>query len=650
MEGLLAKDVAQRYPSVDGTLGDLRALRNETLTTTVRTQPGPRKKLRPWAWAAALGAVAAIAAGGLYLSGTGRAPGAPAAGSFDRLTSQEGSESFPSLSPDGKYLLYVKEVNGNADVYLQRVGGGNPLNLTKDSPEDDTQAVFSPDGQQIAFRSEREGGGLFLMGATGESVRRLTDVGYNPAWSPDGREIAFATEGVEGPLVRKLASQLGIVDVAAGTRRLIARDDAVEPSWSPNGHRIAYWGIPKGSARRVIWTIPAIPADIAGAAQGPGEPVQVTGDSHVNWNPVWAPDGKGLYFVSDRSGSMNVWWVPIDEVTGRVLGEPQAVTTSSQSLGLLSVSHDGRQIVYATDDGKSNLERRSLDPSALRVSGEAFPVTQGSQAVRSAAVSPDGQWIAFDSSSPQEDLYVVRPDGTGLRQLTDDVAKDRIPRWLAGSAGAAGGTSGTGNDRIVFYSDRTGSRYGAWTIRADGSALQPLPHGTSDALYNPIGSPDGRWLVASLGFQSAALLDLQGGGKPLVELLPPSGGGREVFSATSWSPDGTRLAGTLAHLDGSEIPGVVLFSRATRSYERLTDSGTIPVWLHGGPSLLYLREGRIFLYDLDAREPRLLSQPPANSIYTSLAVSPDDRTLYTVRSTDEGDVWMVTLKGEGDSR
>jgi Tol biopolymer transport system component len=73
------------------------------------------------------------------------------------------------------------------------VGGGNPLNLTQDSPEDDTQPAFSPDGQQIAFRSDREGGGLFLMGATGESVRRLTDIGYNPTWSPDGTKLAFAS-------------------------------------------------------------------------------------------------------------------------------------------------------------------------------------------------------------------------------------------------------------------------------------------------------------------------------------------------------------------------------------------------------------------------------------------------------------------------
>ncbi|HEV8580455.1 MAG TPA: protein kinase [Thermoanaerobaculia bacterium] len=631
VEGLLAKDPADRYPTVEGPLGDLKAFRNETMTTTVRTPLArPREGgVRPWMWAAGLGVVAAVAAGALYLSSDGRnaGGGASLADSFTRLTDQEGSESFPSLSPDGRFLLYVKSANGNADIYLQRVGGGNPVNLTRDSPVDDTQPAFSPDGQQIVFRSEREGGGLYVMGATGESARRLTDSGYNPAWSPDGQEIAFATEGVAGALQRKLASQLWVVNAATGEKRLAGRNDAVQPSWSPHDQRIAYWGVPSGSARRVLWTVPA-----AG-----GEPVQAIGDEHINWNPVWSPDGRYLYFVSDRSGSMNVWRVAIDEASGRVLGEPEPITSSSQTIGLLSLARDGRRIAYATVEGKANLERRSFDPSTLEATAEASPVTQGSRAVRFAAVSPDGAWIAFDTLLPQEDLFVVRPDGSGLRQLTNDAAKDRLPRWWSDGS------------RILFYSDRGGS-YGAWTIRPDGSGLQLLPHGTRDALYSPIGSPDGRRLVASLGFHSSAVIDLTQPIGRRVRLLPRLAGGREVFAASSWSPDGTRLAGTLEQMDGSAVPGIVLFSFGSGTFERVTETGIVPVWLHDNRTLLFRQDGRIFVRDLRTREPRLLLAPPPNSVFTAVAVGPDDRTLYTVRETDEGDVWMITLKEEAVGR
>ena len=88
------------------------------------------------------------------------------------LTNQPGAELSPSLSPDGKTFVYAAESSDNWDVFAQRVGGKSARNLTADTREDDSQPAFSPDGERIAFRSERQGGGIFVMGADGESVRR----------------------------------------------------------------------------------------------------------------------------------------------------------------------------------------------------------------------------------------------------------------------------------------------------------------------------------------------------------------------------------------------------------------------------------------------------------------------------------------------
>ena len=411
----------------------------------------------------------------------------------------------------------------------------------------------------------------------------------------------------------------------SGVKHLLTKEDAVQPSWSPDGRRIAYWGLPRGSGRRVLWTIPA-----AG-----GAPVQALSDDHVNWNPLWSPDGQFLYFVSDRSGSMNLWRVPIDESTGRTRGEPQSITPSSQSLGLLSLSRDGRQIVYATDEEKKNLERRPLDPVSHRVTGEVTAVTQGSRVLRSASVSPDGKWVVFDISTPQEDLYLVRSDGTGeVRQLTADPAKDRVPQWLADGR------------HIVFYSNRGSSTYGLWTIRMDGSELQRLPYDFKDGLFNPLAAPDGQRLVATPRGLNAALIDPSLPPRERLQLLPAPAEGM-VFAPNSWSPDGVYLAGSLEQARGGpSTPGVVVYSFATRRYERLTDTGSIPVWLHDGRTLLYLLDGKVFECDLRSRGSRLVLAPPPNSMFTSLVVGPDDRQLYAVRATEEGDIWMLTLPGE----
>src|SRR5439155_7959483 len=136
---------------------------------------------------------------------------------FTQITSRKGLEQFPSLSPDGKWIVYNSEAAGNDDIYLQSVGGQTPINLTKDSPAGDWQPAFSPDGERIVFRSERDGGGLFVMGRTGEAVRRITDAGFNPAWSPDGSEVVYKTELVNFmPWSRGIRSSLWIVNVQNG--------------------------------------------------------------------------------------------------------------------------------------------------------------------------------------------------------------------------------------------------------------------------------------------------------------------------------------------------------------------------------------------------------------------------------------------------
>lgn len=354
---LLAPRTQDRYATAEAVLADLRVLLGTLSGTATRElAPVPRRARRLRAAAAlALGilGVAAAATVGYWLrwDGEGRSPELFA--TYSRITQQEGRELFPTLSPDGNFFAYARLSGGSSDVHLQRIGGGNPINLTPDTPWEDTQPTFSPDGEQIAFRSGRDGGGLFLMGATGESVRRLTDFGFNPAWSPDGRRIVFATEGISHPSARSSASRLWIVDVATGGLRRVVDEDAVQPSWSPDGSRIAYWGVPLRGGRPAISTVSA-----AG-----GEPVRATGGGALAWNPVWSGDGACLYFASDRSGSMNVWRLRIDQSSGRVRGEPQPVTTPSPWSAMLSPSRDGRRILYVSETGeRSDVWMLTRDP------------------------------------------------------------------------------------------------------------------------------------------------------------------------------------------------------------------------------------------------------------------------------------------------
>ncbi len=323
----LVKDPNHRYQTATDLRNELEELKTD-LDSGVAAAPAmlPKATTRSALMSGAIGAAAALGLAGIAAFVMGRKQPdsvpvrTPAQITVTQLTSRPGTELFPSLSPDGKWMVYCAGPSGNQDIFLQSISGQNAINLTRDSELDDDEASFSRDGEQIVFRSERQGGGIFVMGRTGESVRRVTDMGFNPSWSPDAREIVVSTEPVrDNPNGRGGVGELWTVSVTDGTRKRIYEGDAVQPAWSPHGARIAYWGLPRTGAQRDIYTIPA--------AGGPA--VKVTDDAAVDWNPVWSPDGRYLYFSSDRGGSLNLWRVPIDEPSGRVLGPAEAITTPS---------------------------------------------------------------------------------------------------------------------------------------------------------------------------------------------------------------------------------------------------------------------------------------------------------------------------------
>ncbi|MFL6203504.1 MAG: protein kinase domain-containing protein [Thermoanaerobaculia bacterium] len=607
VNGLLRKKLADRYPSAESVLADLRGISAGGGPPPTGQTPAelPRRRLPvPWV----LSVLLVLAAAGWWLRSREEPP--PALAAPVRLTREPGSERQPSLSPRGDVFVYVKQDGGDTDVFWERVGGDNPRNLTEEYPQDDSEPAISPDGARIVFRSEREGGGLFVMGATGESPRRLTHEGYSPSWSPDGSEIVYATQRADPG---RTESSLWRVSAAGGQPALVTRADAVQPTWSPEGRRIAYWGIAADSGERAIWTV----------RKDGSDPVRLLGSARNTANPVWS--NGHLYFIRDNGDSMSLWRVRVDEESGRAPGEPEPLWAPTESIAGLSLAGD--RLVYATDDRSANVEWIAFDPARGETAGAPAPVTQGAWAVRSADLSPDGEWIAFDTAAPQEDLFVVRADGSRRHQLLDDVAKDRLPRWSPDGAA------------LLFYSNRSG-KYEAWRIRPDGSGLEQLTR-LPVPVFNPLWSPDGRRLAFSRGFLGTAEIDL---GQPIGQRVPrplPLAGSGRTFSAASWSADGKWLAGY------ADIGGIFVYSLATRHLEKLADRGRHVAWLHGSPRLLYLDGESLFLLDTASRSSRRLLTPPPRSDFKWVSVSRDDRRLLLVRHEDEGDVWMMTPELQG---
>ena len=630
----MEKDREMRYQHAADLRADLKRLKREegsskglaAISATPARPPrtGSRSNVI-WIVAALAGIAVGLLAGFLRRPSTPNYPEFLQSATFTALTPDAGQKDFPSIAPDGKSVAYAS----GGDIFLLRVGGTNPVNLTNDPSQKNTTPAFSPDGETIAFRSDRDGG-IFLMGATGESVKRLTSSGSNPAWSPDGKNIVYSSENVTVNNRNSTRGQLWIVNASNGEKRQIKTIDAVQPSWSPHGQRIAFWGIEHDGVlggQRDIWTI---------RTDGTGL-TAVTADTATDISPVWSPDGKFLYFSSDRGGPMNLWRVAINEETGQTTGVPQPITTGGSAERYhLSISKDGSRMIYVENVSNSNLHSIGFDPSTGKTNGLSKLITRGARSYQSPDISPDGQWIAFQTTTGGQDIYVSRADGTELRQLTDDVFRDVYPQWSPDSK------------HITFYSNASGN-YEIWMIGPDGSGRRKVTEGHDDSTQASW-SPDGtRLAYVNNNSKGVTIIDSsKSWNEQNPQILEPN----QTFTFPVWSPDGKKLAAQQAASAG-EPGGLVIFTLATSKMERALNNdpskfGTVarPRWLADSRRVLFGTgiAGNVYIYDTVTKALSEVFSTAPYQLGGGLSLSRDNRTIYYGVTASEADLWMLEVK------
>lgn len=581
---------------------------------------------RPWyayAAAAVLLLLPAAALAYFFLSGGSYEPGPDwTTANSVQLTNQSGTEYFPSLSPDGKDIVYAAEENGSFDIFLQRVGSKKRTNLTPNSPGNDTQPAFSPNGELIAFRSEREPEGIYTINVNGEDLRQVSDTGHHPSWSPDGKYLVVSMFGRDQPTVRAPPGlSLLVIDVQTGAKRELVKAEASFPSWSPNGHRIAYWFYTGTYGRRDIATIPA---------EG-GEPVVIVKDFAVsNWNPVWSPDGNFLYFVSNRAGNMNFWRVAIDEKTGAALGEPEPVVTYSPFSRHAAFSRDGKRFVYVQTANRSNIQGVDFDAAAGKTFGEPFWITEGDREISRAELSADGtQFVMRLIRRTQDDIVIVGRDGREWRDVTNDEPFDRYVRWSPDGK------------RVAFASDRNGGGE-IWMCNADGTNLKQMTFDSGPDFGSgfPVWSPNGTRISVRDGLVTSLIdLSTEPVGKPVP--VPPAENA-DAIVVWDWSPDGTKLAGVITK---GQKRHVGYYSLDTQKYEIVIEnSDVLPSWLPDSRHFVYSIGSKIFIADIQTKAVRELLSNPLVEIRSPF-VSRDGKLLYYTAANLESDIWMLDLSG-----
>ena len=250
-----------------------------------------------------------------------------------------------------------------------------------------------------------------------------------------------------------------------------------------------------------------------------------------------------------------------------------------------------------------------------------------------AAVSPDGEWIACTATDRQEDLILLRKDGSERRQLTNDIYKDRGPAWAPDGK------------RLAFYSDRSG-KYEIWAINSDGSNLTQLSRTTEPSTLFPEWNRDGTRLFFNSGHSQVVIMDPN---RPWGEQSPQVVYAAEHsrdFSATSWSLDGKFIAGYVYDAASGSDLGVVIVELESKQIREIANQGDYPAFLHDGRRIIFAQDGtRLMLADLEGNPAQvLLDVAPDELQGNGFSISSDDSAIYYSRLKTESDVWLLQLE------
>ena len=249
-----------------------------------------------------------------------------------------------AISPDGRWLAYDSDRNGQADIWKVPISGGTPEQITREVNHEFVND-WSPDGRELVFHSMREGGQRDVLvvasdGTRTEAVTRSPAEEQHAAWGPDGNTILFdsATPGATNQAYIVTRPSRG---APWGTPRQLTRNGSSDPKWSPDGKLVAFC---VHGQLRVI------------SPDGTGERVVVDAQSGKIPEPaysIWAADSRTIYYKAyDRGGQSSIWSVPV------VGGEPRMLVRfddpSRRSLRR-EFATDGRRFYFTIARDESDI-------------------------------------------------------------------------------------------------------------------------------------------------------------------------------------------------------------------------------------------------------------------------------------------------------
>ncbi len=393
---------------------------------------------------------------------------------FQSMTAGSSGEArlmrFPDISHDRVVFVYA------ADIWTAPVAGGQARRLTS-HPGDELYPKFSPDGKWIAFTGEYDGNSdVYVIPSEGGEPRRLT---YHPAndmvlgWSPDGKKILFRSNRFSAP---PDFTRLFLVPLEGGVPEMLPVPRASLTSYSPDGEKIAYnatsqefrtWKRYRGGWTNYI--------GIFDLKRKTYEDVPRSGA--MDMFPMW--HGNAIYFISDRDGTMNLYRYDLSAKQTKKLTDYKEFDIKWPSLGKEAIVYENGGLLYAYDlnTGKVRNIPITVATDAVTARPELRPVAKE---IRWVGISPNAVRAVFEAHG---DIFTVPVEHGSARNLTETPGIHELnPAWSPNG------------EKIAYLSDRTGEYEIYLRMQKGGDEVRVTNDGDCYR-WGPVWSPDSTKLL-----------------------------------------------------------------------------------------------------------------------------------------------------------